>query len=152
MSAYNTSVFTSYINNPYEFLNKKQKAAVLVFSRKSRFVTGYNINEHLRETLLKFFGNENSLIETGLVSQYNLLKNYVEENNLIGLILYGANVNNVNTELQHISKYLTKDKKIINLEVTTLCERLLNEYFVDEEYINTLCEKTPNFEIYYNSL
>ena len=51
-----------------------------------------------------------SLIETGLVSQYNLLKNYVEENNLIGFDI-GANVNNVNTELQHISKYLTRIKR-----------------------------------------
>lgn len=152
MNSYNdVTDFAAYIHNPYGFLNEKQKAAVLVFKRKGKFNEGYNINNNLRELLIKFFGNSIELVNNGLSKHYNNLKTYVENNNLIGLILYGADVNNVKSEEQFITTYITPKNTLITLQVSPICQILLKDYFKDDEnYINALCEKTPNFEIYYS--
>lgn len=152
MSSYNNVTdFASYIHNPFGFLNNKQKAAVMCFRRRSRFVGGYDIYEHLREVTTRFFGNSKELIKNGLTKHYNELKSYVEENNLIGLILYGADINNLVNKEQYISTYIKPNNSIIKIEITTLCQILLKNYFNNnEKYINELCEKTPNFHIYYS--
>lgn len=152
MNAYNTPDFSAFLHNPYGFLNKKQQAAVLVFKRKSRFIDGYDLNLELKKIITSYFGNSYEIQKNGLTLHYNELKKYVEENQLIGLILYGANPNNVNNEDQYISTYVNPQSKSIKLEISTICNILLKEYFSDENYINELCEKTPGFDIYYSSL
>ena len=152
MSSYNNAVdFASYLHNPFGFPNEKQKAAINVFVRKQRFVEGYNINDNVRELITQFFGNTNKLVKHGLTFHYNELKSYVEENNLIGLILYGADVNNIPDTHQHISNYITQSNSIIKLQISTICQILIREYFNNDiDYIDSLCEKTPNFDIYYS--
>ena len=151
MNAYNyCEDFSTYLHNPYGFINEKQKAAVLSFRRKSRFIEGYDINNHLKEVLNIFFGNREKLETYGLTKYYNELKDYVEQNNLIGLILYGADLNSIKFDKQLICNYTNQNNITITLKVTTICQILLKEYFNnDEKLINSLCEKTPNFEIYY---
>ena len=151
MSSYNNVPdFAAYLHNPYGFLNEKQKAALTVFVRKQRFVEGYNIYYNIRELLLKFFGDTTDLVKYGLSKHYTDLKIYVEENNLIGLILYGADVNNFLDKEQYISTYITQNNSVLKLQISQICQILLKEYFNnDHEYINTLCEKTPGFDIYY---
>ena len=152
VSSYNNIPdFAAYLHNPFGFPNEKQNAAITVFLRKQRFVEGYNINDNLRELIRQFFGNSNELVKNGLTFHYNQLKTYVEENNLIGLILYGADVNNIPDTLQYISDYTTLSNSIIKLQISTICQILVKEYFKNDiEYIDSLCEKTPNFEIYYS--
>ena len=152
MNAYNTKVFSEFTNNSYGFLNNKQKAAILVFKRKNRFVGGYDIHQELRELITKFFGNSLELQKNGLKMYYNELKNYVEENDLIGLIIFGADTNNMENKNQYVSTYVNIKNKIIKLEISTICQVLLKEYFDnDNNYIDKLCEKTPGFDIYYKS-
>ena len=151
MNAYNDD-FASFLHNPYGFLNKKQTAAVNVFKRKGKFVGGYCAYSHLKEIISMFFGNSSILIKNGLTYHYNQLKKYVEDNNLIGLILYGADINNIGNKEQFISTYINLKNEKINLEITTICQVLLKNYFNDDEkYIDSLCEKTPNFNLYYES-
>ena len=140
---------SSSIFIPTTDLNNKRSAAIMYFKRKESLVEGYNINNNLKELLNNYFQDSDRLVQDGLTIHYNRLKKYVEENNLIGLILYGSDINNINNNEQYISEYITIDNKKINLEITTLCNILLKDYFIDDKYIDSLCEKTPNFKIYY---
>ena len=145
--------FGEFLHNPYrfDFLNGKQQAAVTVFKRKSRFVEGYNPENHLRKTLLRFFGDRGVLHRDGLTRHYRLLKRYVEFNNLIGLILFGADPNNVKGP-QLVGKYTTPSGPETGLSVTNLCRFLLSDHFnfgETEDQVEALCEKTPGFSTYY---
>ena len=145
--------FGEFLHNPYrfDFLNEKQQAAVTVFKRKSRFVEGYDPEGHLRQVLTKFFGNRYILHLHGMNHHYLLLKAYVELNNLIGLILFGADPDNVKG-YQPINKYTTPSGSEIELTMTNLCRFLLNDHFGYREsqgQVDTLCEETPEFETYY---
>ena len=59
-----------------------------VLLRKSRFIGNYFPENELKNLLLCFFGKREIIHNTGLKVQYNLLKDHVEKNNLIGLILW----------------------------------------------------------------
>ena len=154
---YIMAYMNDYINKsssifiPTTDLNNKRSAAIMCFKRKERFVEGYNINNNLKELLNDYFQDSDKLVQDGLTIHYNRLKKYVEENNLIGLILYGSDINKIDNSDQYISEYVTLDNKRINLEITTLCQILLKNYFIDEKYIDSLCEKTHNFKIYYQN-
>lgn len=153
MSAYNNvSQFNSYIDNSFSNLSKKQEASILCFTRKGRFISNYYPESELKDLLLTFFGNSEKIHKTGLKDQYNLLKDYVEKNNIIGLILYGANINNIKESNQHINHYTQLNNNTVELTINSICIVLLKEYFDynnNQSYIDSLCEKTPNFEIYY---
>ena len=130
-------------------LNDKRSAAIMCFKRKERFIEGYNINNNLKELLNDYFKDSNRLVQDGLTIHYKKLKTYIEDNNLIGLILYGSDVNNIKKTDQYISTYTNITNIKFNLEITNLCQILLKNYFIDNKYIDSLCEKTPNFDIYY---
>ena len=152
MSAYNNvNQFNSYLDNPFSNLNNIQNSAVTCFVRKSRFIGNYNPESELKDILLTFFGNSKKIHNTGLKEQYNLLKHYVEKNNLIGLILFGANMNNIKDSNQHINYYTQLNNNNIELTISSICIVLLNEYFDynNQSYIDSLCKKTSNFDIYY---
>ena len=99
MSAYNNiNEFSNIVsNNIFSKLTKKQSACVTLFKRKQRFINNYDINQEVTELINTFFGEENNLEENGLTYSYNKLKEYVINNNLIGLILYASNVNDIST-------------------------------------------------------
>lgn len=153
MSAYNNeNQFNSCVDNAFSNLNNIQNAAVTSFVRKSRFIGNYYPESELKNILLTFFGNSEKIHKTGLKDQYNLLKDYVEKNNIIGLILFGANMNNIKDSNQHINYYTQINNNNVELTVTSICIVLLTEYFDynnNQSYIDSLCKKTPNFEIYY---
>lgn len=124
-------------------MNNIEKAAILSFVRKSRFVEGYDPKEHL-ETLLKDFRNSKNLYKYGLNKYYLQLKELVIKKNLIGLILYGID-KPVKTFL---SFYVDTNNKLKELKVINICQHLIKDYFTKKEVIE-LCKKTPNFNIYY---
>ena len=130
MSAYNNeNQFNSCVNNAFSNLNNIQNAAVTSFVRKSRFIGNYYPESELKNILLTFFGNSEKIHKTGLKDQYNLLKDYVEKNNIIGLILFGANMNNIKDSNQHINYYTQINNNNVELTVTSICIVLLTEYF-----------------------
>ena len=61
-------------------------------------------------------------------------------------------MNNIKDSNQHINYYTQINNDNVELTVTSICIVLLTEYFDynnNQSYIDSLCKKTPNFEIYY---
>ena len=139
--------FAAYLHNPWAYPSKEEEASILCFKRKARFIDNYDINQELLNLLSLYFGNLNKLHRDGLVKNYNLLKNKVISDNLIGLILYGTNISDEHNDL--INLYTTKDNKVIELTVKTICIFLIRDY-IKKKNVKDLCYNTPNFEIYYN--
>ena len=143
--------FASYLHNPWAFTTKEEEASILVFKRKNRFLDGYVINEHLETTIKKFFGNFDNLHKYGLIHHYNLLKQFVIDYQLIGLILYGTTLDNTDPYNPiNIGKYINNSGVTIQLTVQTICQLLIDEY-IKKDNVEELCRKTPNFDIYYNT-
>ena len=124
-------------------LDPIEKAASLVFQRAERFNGGYSFKEHSTSLCTKFFGNTNTLQQTGLIAQYRAMKTHVEENNLIGLVLLGLNMKDI-----LIDYYPTADNNIITLNVDSICRCLIREHFTKEE-VDTICRRTDGFDTYY---
>jgi len=145
--------FASFLHNPGGYPTKEETAAMLVFKRKERFIWDYDAVSSLRELLVKYFGDMDELNKFGLVKQFKALKLLVEEHNLIGLILIGADINNVPDKIQYVNiqKYATNTGGLIDLKITPICQRLITDY-IKKENIENLCRETPNFDIYYGNL
>ena len=141
------SDFASFLHNQYAeiFLDKYQKAARLCFTRKSRFYEGYDPLNHLDEVLLDFFGNLEKLHTNGLSNQYKNLKDFIISNNLIGLIIFGADISNPEKQYHD---YTRTDKTVIKLTRMNICYVLLTEYMEDTNIVE-LCKQSQNFNIYF---
>ena len=121
-----------------------ERAATLCFTRRERFCDGYYVEKEIEEICNKFFGNTNVNQNNGLMKQYNLMKEYVNEHKLIGLFLIGMNLDNI-----IIDTYPTQNGTEIELTVKSICRCFLKSYFTQDE-IHCICQATPNFDIYYD--
>lgn len=126
--------------------NRIEEAAMMVFKKKARYIENYNMKTELVEILQRFFGNTNILNYYGLDTQYELLEKYVIEHNIIGLILFGADINKINLT---IIQYSDNNENNIVLTANNICQTLITNY-IGLENIDNLCRKTPNFSTYYN--
>ena len=131
-----------YLHEP----NKKHEAAIMCFLRKQRFVGGYCIDQNILELVSSYFQDLKSLHKYGLKIHYEKLKKTVIDNKIIGLILYGANLDKNKDVI--INTYTTQDQKKIVLTIKSICINLIND-FIKKENLDGLCEKSPNFKIYY---
>lgn len=138
--------YAAFLHNPWAYPSKKEKAAVCCFTRKQRFIEGYDVNENIYNILNNYFGNLSLLSKTGLRKVFNLLKEEVINNKLIGLILYGTNINEQHNRL--FGFYTTVQNSKIKLTVKSICIYLIKDY-IGRKNVETLCEETPNFNIYY---
>ena len=118
-----------------------QDAAIMAWKRKSRFIEGFYPTDEINEVISLFFGNQEINKKNGLKAQYILLKKYVIDNKMIGLILLGKTNNNF------INDYLTNDNNLIQITTEKVCNILLSEYFNKDE-IKKECYRTPNIEIF----
>ena len=142
--------FAAFLHNPFGYPSKIQQAAIMSFKRMDRF-GGPNIDTLLDETILKYFGNSKVLHTNGLIKQYQELKNYVIEQKLVGLIIYGADLSQ--DDINYIN-YPTQDNKTIPLTRHSICVRFLKEHMTNnneklDEILDKYCRETPNFDIYY---
>ena len=126
-------------------LNKEGKASSLCFIRAQRFIEGYNVEKEVTELYNRFFGDTNVNQKNGLIKQYKSMKEDVIKENKIGLVLIGANLDDI-----LIDTYPTIHKTTIDLTVKSISRIFLREYFTNDEVIE-LCKKTHNFEIYYKT-
>ena len=140
--------FAAYLHNIFGFPDDTQKAAILHFTEMEKSIENYTLTTHLDKTILKFFGSNDDLHKYGLTKYYNLLKEEVVENNLIGLFLYGADKSKDDKLYQ---TYITSNRSTIKLTRHSICYILIKEYIM-EENLEDLCRKTPNFDEHYNSL
>lgn len=169
--------FASYLHNPFafRFLSPEEKTSIVICKRTERFVTGYFIENECLELLKKYFGNRNLLEKNGLRIQFQNLKREVINNHLIGLILYGTDIQNTNCKLGNveITKYTTNNGNTISLTIESITRILIKEYINDSDddsdnnnsndnnssrnkYHNTnvkkLCRKDPLFNKYFESV
>ena len=141
--------FASFLHNPWAYPSKEEKAAMTAIQRKERFVDGYSPEIELRNLLVKYFGDLQSLHKFGLVKHFKELQSEVEEKKLIGLILLGTDVNFIPDDVSLINKYETIHGQIIRLTISSITQRLITEY-IKKENVKKMCMETPNFEINYN--
>jgi hypothetical protein len=143
--------FSNFLHNPWKYQTKEEAAAVLIFKRKERFILGYYIDNEIKELLRLYFGETHTeeLEKYGLVKPFKNLQVYVEQNNLIGLILYGTDINNYKID-EKLNTYITNTGGKIDLTISSITQRLILDY-IKKENVDILCRKTPNFDIYYNN-
>ena len=127
--------FAAYLHNPWGFPNVEEKIAIKNEINKIETTTNISVNKYLYKYLFKYLGNRIENQRLGLSIQYNKLKIDVINTNSIGLILYGADINNIDKE---ISKYTNKYNKEIILNVNSICQCLITEY-IKKENIEQLC-------------
>ena len=131
--------FESFLHNPWGYPTKVEKAAINCF--KNRVL--YNFNGELCKLMMIYFGDKKKLQKEGLIKQYKNIKIHIEENNLIGLILYGTNIINYGGDVT-INTYVTSNHDEIELTISSICQCLIKEYFNETE-IEPLCMNTPGF-------
>lgn len=127
--------FAAYIHNPWGFPTVEEKIAIKIATDKIETNTKISVNKYLHEYLFKYLGTRSENQRLGLSIQYNKLKTNVINTNRIGLILYGADINNID---QEISKYTNQYNKEITLTVNSICQCLITEY-IKKENIEQLC-------------
>ena len=127
--------FSNYLHNPFGYPSEKQKMAIKYFTEKQDKDSNYHIIRQLSEIyrMPQHFGDINSLNHYGLKYHYNILKNYIIDNNLIGMVLYAANFNNhtqedLFPEISSVQIYNTESGKKIILNVNQISQYLLKEY------------------------
>ena len=127
----NMENFASYLHNPYalEFLNEKQKCTVEHFMKLDKY------QHKLLYTLVYFFGDRTKNEKEGLTKQFNSLKNNIVKNKMIGMVLWGANGNNVSKE---VSVYTTHNNNDITLTTNSICATLINDYITPEK-LDSIC-------------
>lgn len=124
--------FSSYLHNPWGYPSEMEKKAI---ERFSNIIP--NMDDYTYYTIFKFFKDKEKNKKEGLAKQYNKLKEYIIENKLIGIVLWGTDINNIDRE---IIKYTNVKNIEINLTINSICQYLIKEYIKDE--IDELCKKS----------
>ncbi len=119
--------FSAFLHNPYgsDYLCEKEKKAVCEFTNREN----YDIDEELRQLVLKYFGNLIHLHGMGLRHHFLLMEKEVREKNLYGLIIYGADGER---DTVHINDYTTENSNNVIITVQSTCYYLLSDYIKRE--------------------
>ena len=126
--------FTSYLHNPFGYPSDEQKITIKYFTEKQKNESEFNIICKLSEIykMPQHFGDINFLNYYGLKHHYNVLKQYIVDNNLIGMVLYAADPNNLyesyDISITNIQTYTTQQNINIILNITTISQYILKEY------------------------
>jgi hypothetical protein len=131
--------FSAYLHNPWAYLSVEEKAEIKMAIDKIEKDTNISVNTYLHEYLFKYLGNRAENQRLGLSIQYNKLKTDVINTDRIGLILYGADINNIE---QTVSTYTNQSNKEITLTVNSICQCLITEY-IKKENVEQLCRDKP---------
>ena len=106
------------------------------FIQGVRLIEGFEPITELWNLICPLFGDTRVIQRTGLITQINILKDTVDNRKLIGLIIYGANIND---DLDRIvDDYPTQDGRVITLTLRSICKALLNDHMTDDEIISLL--------------
>lgn len=124
----------NYFHNPFGYPSEEQQIAIKYFTEKQKNESGFNIICKLSEIykMPQYFGDINSLHQYGLKHHYNMLKQSIVDNNLIGMVLYAADPNNLDDNydisITNIQTYTTQENINIILNITTISQYILKEY------------------------
>lgn len=125
--------FAGYLHNRfgYEYIPNSYQKSINYLVEKQNNNKDYNIYDHIDSVILKHFKSLNDLHKNGLVKYFNQLKTEILTNNLIPLILYGADKNNENKDYYN---YIKKDRKKCIISRHSICYILLREYIKFDNY------------------
>ena len=155
MGSYNDN-FSAFIHNPNaeQFMPPEEKAAVMSFQMKGKFIDGYDINEELYTLLSGYFNSEAGLEDTGLEVVFQRLYEEIKTEKNIGLILYGYYLLADSEEVREkiLCQYINPKMKLLDITVESVCANLMKNYFKSSDEVIRLCKETPNYEIYLGSV
>ena len=155
MGSYNDN-FSAFIHNPnaVKFMLPEEKAAVMSFQMKGKFIDGYNINEELYNKLLEYFNSDARLEDTGLEIVFQRLHEAIKTEKNIGIILYGYYLLEDSKDVRGklLCQYINPRRKLLDITVESVCTNLMKKYFKSSEEVIILCKETPNYEIYSGSV
>ena len=103
-----------------------------------RIIGGEDPVDSLWKIICPLFGDTRVVQKTGLVKQFKVLKTQVSERNLIGMILFGSNLNDDTDRI--VDTYPTLHNTEITLTLKSICNALLNDHMT-EDAIKKLCEQ-----------
>jgi len=129
--------------NPYGYENLSPHQKRAVDYAKKMNTECPTIFKKLYDTLRHFFGNRKDNETNGLYKQYDRiyyaikfhLENYQQCNELIGLILWGADVTHPEVK---ITDYTKPDGDTITLTIQSICYNLLKKHITDE-HLDSVC-------------
>ena len=101
------------------------------FIQGSRLIEGYEPVTELWNLLCPLFGDTRIVQRTGLIKQFNVLKEQVASNNQISLIIYGANIYDNADKI--IDDYPTQNGNVITLTIKSVCQALINDHMTEDE-------------------
>ena len=131
----NMDEFATFLHNPWGFHSKKEQEEI----DRVLHIVGNPVYA-IRSLLRIFFGNRKKNQEEGLTKQYTILKEHIMKEKLLGLILWGADINNIN---QTLNEYTTPNHQEITLTINSICQCLIKEY-IKKENIQRICvENNP---------
>lgn len=107
------------------------KEALDKFIQGYRVIEGYEPVTELWNLLCPLFGDTRVVQRTGLIKQFENLKQIVEEKNNISLIIYGANLYDDADRI--IDDYPTQSNTIITLTIKSVCQAFLNDHMTEDE-------------------
>ena len=88
------------------------------------------------------FGDLNVLYMNGVDIQYENLRSYILNNNIIGMILYGSDIKDhldvLIADVEDIENNLIDD--VYHLTVKTISKTVLNDYLMIEHNLDILCD------------
>ena len=106
------------------------------FIQEYRLIEGYEPITELWNLICPLFGDTRVVQQTGLIKQFNILKEITKEKGQFGLIIYGANINDDLDKV--VDDYPTQDRRVITLTLRSICQALLNDHMTEDELINNL--------------
>lgn len=119
--------FAGFLHNMYgyEYLSEEQKKNIDNLKEIEKNNLNYNIDNEIDKTILKQFKSLDELHKFGLKIHFDKLKNYIIQNNLLSLILYGADKSNID---KNYYIYTKLDNSKITLSRQSICYILIREY------------------------
>lgn len=121
-----------------------QLESIKYFENKEKYNDNYSIIDTLEKIYLmdNHFGNINKLYINGIDVQYQNLKTYVLENNIIGMILYGSDIkDNLDIAIAYLEDIDNNSiDNISNLTIKTISKNIINDYLMIEHNLDILCD------------
>ena len=128
------SDYASVMHNKWGYPTDIEKDAITKDSKL--YDSKEDMDNSLYNYIHTYFGDRIKNEREGLAIQYIKFKIHVIDNKVIGAILWGADINNIN---RSISKYTTSSNTEITLIAHIICQTLINEY-IKPENVDRLCE------------
>lgn len=121
-----------------------QLECIQYYEDKEKYNNEYRVIDELERIYLmnEHFGDIDILYSNGIDYQYKKLKNYILNNNIIGMILYGSDIKNDLDVLINIVEGIDNNilDDIHHLTIKKISKTIINDYFIIEHNLDILCE------------